>query len=224
MSCTPICGLSEPSGPIENGTTYIVRPSMQPSKSSFSSARISAGSRQLLVGPASSSSLGADEGAVLDAGDVARVRAGEVGVRALGVGELLEGSGVDQLLAEAVVLLGASRRTSGRTRAGSARRSPRPSRSGSCSRRYVGHGRITHREVQLLLSNQLFGYLPRGIRGARRNVGRGPGGSELCRNRRRGDASRGVLPRASCGSSRAPAGPDFARPAHGSGRPRPIGA
>ena len=47
--------LSEPSGPIENGTTYIVRPCIEPANSSFSCSRISAGSRQLLVGPASSS-------------------------------------------------------------------------------------------------------------------------------------------------------------------------
>jgi len=43
----------EPSGPIENGTTYIVRPRMQPANSPFSVERISAGSIQLLVGPAS---------------------------------------------------------------------------------------------------------------------------------------------------------------------------
>ena len=35
MSWTPIWEMSEPSGPIENGTTYIVRPFMQPSKSSL---------------------------------------------------------------------------------------------------------------------------------------------------------------------------------------------
>ena len=42
-----------PMGPIENGTTYIVRPRMQPSNSLPSVCRISAGGRQLLVGPAS---------------------------------------------------------------------------------------------------------------------------------------------------------------------------
>ncbi len=47
--------IGEPSGPIENGTTYIVRPFMQPAKRPFSVSRISAGSRQLLVGPAPSS-------------------------------------------------------------------------------------------------------------------------------------------------------------------------
>ena len=42
-----------PDGPIENGITYIVRPRMQPSKSPCSVSRISRGSTQLLVGPAS---------------------------------------------------------------------------------------------------------------------------------------------------------------------------
>ncbi len=41
---------------MENGTTYIVRPFMEPRNSSVSIVFISAGSRQLLVGPASPSS------------------------------------------------------------------------------------------------------------------------------------------------------------------------
>ena len=52
--------------------------------------------------------LGADEGPVFDAGDVAGVGEGEVGVRALGFVEALEGAGVDQDLRQAVVLLGAA--------------------------------------------------------------------------------------------------------------------
>ena len=47
----------------------------------------------------------ADEGAVLDARDVAGVRARQVGVRPLGVGERLERALLDQLPAEGVVLL-----------------------------------------------------------------------------------------------------------------------
>ena len=47
--------IGEPSGPIENGTTYIVRPRIEPRKRSLSVSRISAGSRQLFVGPAWSS-------------------------------------------------------------------------------------------------------------------------------------------------------------------------
>ena len=55
VSSTPMCAIGEPSGPIENGTTYSVRPRIAPVYSRCSSARISAGSRQLFVGPASSS-------------------------------------------------------------------------------------------------------------------------------------------------------------------------
>ncbi len=44
------------SRPITNGTTYRVRPVMQPSYSSLSTPFISAGSIQLLVGPASAGS------------------------------------------------------------------------------------------------------------------------------------------------------------------------
>ena len=54
MISTPTCDLSEPSGPIENGTTYIVRPRIEPLNSSLMVSRISAGARQLFVGPASS--------------------------------------------------------------------------------------------------------------------------------------------------------------------------
>ena len=49
-----MCEIGEPSGPIENGTTYIVRPCIEPRKRPVSVARISAGSRQLFVGPACS--------------------------------------------------------------------------------------------------------------------------------------------------------------------------
>ena len=44
--------MGEPIGPMEKGSTYMVRPRMQPLKSSFSLRRISKGSTQLLVGPA----------------------------------------------------------------------------------------------------------------------------------------------------------------------------
>ena len=50
--------------------------------------------------------LGADEGAVLDPGHVAGVRVGPVTVGPLGVGQLGERAGVDQGLAQAVVLVG----------------------------------------------------------------------------------------------------------------------
>src|SRR6201995_218112 len=50
---TPSLGSSAPSGPMQNGTTYMVRPRMQPRYRSVMMDRISAGSIQLLVGPAS---------------------------------------------------------------------------------------------------------------------------------------------------------------------------
>ena len=49
-----MCAIGLPSGPIENGTTYNVRPRMHPRNKPSSVARICAGSTQLLVGPASS--------------------------------------------------------------------------------------------------------------------------------------------------------------------------
>src|SRR3954462_6239158 len=52
---TPRAEIFDPSGPMQKGTTYIVRPVMHPSNSGRSVSRISAGAFQLLVGPASSS-------------------------------------------------------------------------------------------------------------------------------------------------------------------------
>ncbi len=52
VNCTPICDIGEPTGPMLNGSTYIVRPCMQPLKSAFNFLRILNGSSQLLVGPA----------------------------------------------------------------------------------------------------------------------------------------------------------------------------
>ena len=98
--------IGEPSGPIENGTTYIVRPSMQPSNSSLSVSRISAGSRQLLVGPASSSRSEQMKVRSSTRATSRGIGESEVGVGALGVGEPLEGARVHQPLRQAVVLLG----------------------------------------------------------------------------------------------------------------------
>ena len=52
---TPSWEMLLPSGPMQNGMTYIVRPRMQPSKTSVKVSRISSGAIQLLVGPASCS-------------------------------------------------------------------------------------------------------------------------------------------------------------------------
>ncbi len=56
VSSTPNIGLSASSGPMQNGTTYIVRPFIEPRYSSVIRVFISAGAIQLLVGPASASS------------------------------------------------------------------------------------------------------------------------------------------------------------------------
>src|SRR5579875_2979859 len=52
---TPSAEILDPSGPMQNGTTYIVRPFIQPLNNPFRVFRISFGSTQLLVGPASAS-------------------------------------------------------------------------------------------------------------------------------------------------------------------------
>ena len=59
---TPMCAIGEPIGPIENGTTYIVRPRIEPlnspgvplGKPCWRMLRMSCGSIQWFVGPASS--------------------------------------------------------------------------------------------------------------------------------------------------------------------------
>jgi len=53
VSWTPIREKGEPSGPMLKGTTYMVRPRIAPANNRRSVARISRGSTQLLVGPAS---------------------------------------------------------------------------------------------------------------------------------------------------------------------------
>ena len=55
MISIPFSPIDEPIGPIQNGITYIVLPSMHPSKSLWSIPFISAGAFQWLVGTASSS-------------------------------------------------------------------------------------------------------------------------------------------------------------------------
>ena len=91
-------------GPIEYGSTYMVRPRMLPRKSCLSFLRMTKGSSQLLVGPACVFGEGADEGAVFDAGDVVGGGAGEEAAGPELLVELGEGAGMDQLIAEEVVL------------------------------------------------------------------------------------------------------------------------
>ena len=80
-----------------NGSTYIVRPRIEPSNNSLSLRRIWKGSSQLLVGPAASLRERADEGAVFDPRDVARVGAGVVTARPEFLVELDEAAALDHL-------------------------------------------------------------------------------------------------------------------------------
>ncbi len=59
VNSTPILAMGEPMGPMEKGITYMVRPFMQPVYNLVMVAFSSAGSIQLLVGPASSRVLAA---------------------------------------------------------------------------------------------------------------------------------------------------------------------
>ena len=54
VSCTPMRDIGDPTGPILNGNTYMVRPRMQPRNIDFNFLRITKGSSQLFVGPAAS--------------------------------------------------------------------------------------------------------------------------------------------------------------------------
>src|SRR5262249_9798831 len=52
VSSTPICDIGDPIGPILKGSTYMVRPRIEPLNSSFSLRRMTYGFSQLFVGPA----------------------------------------------------------------------------------------------------------------------------------------------------------------------------
>ena len=89
-----------------NGMTYIVRPRHASPRRARVMRRLHLGRRHPVVGDAGVGLVDrADEGAVLDAGDVARVGGGVEGVRLLRVVQPGEGAGLDELGGEAVPLL-----------------------------------------------------------------------------------------------------------------------
>jgi hypothetical protein len=97
--------MCEPSGPIENGITYIVRPRMQPANRPFSVERICAGSIQLLVGPASCAvsvqmKVRSSTRATSDGSDQR-----QEGIRPLGRVQLPQRAGANHLLAQALGFL-----------------------------------------------------------------------------------------------------------------------
>ena len=120
---TPQRDSGESIGPMQYGITYMVRPCMQPSNSASICACASAGAIQWLFGPASSRSRGADEGQVLDARDVVRMRSGAAscrdGFRSL---SRMQGAVGLHLRDAAPRSRRRCRRTSGSRRAGSAPR------------------------------------------------------------------------------------------------------
>ena len=101
-----MCAMSEPSGPMEKGTTYIVRPFMAPLKRPLSVLAHLGGVSPVVGRAGVDLLLGADERPVLDPGHVAGVGVRPVAVGPLGVAQLGERAGVDELLAEPVVLVG----------------------------------------------------------------------------------------------------------------------
>ena len=90
---------------MRNGTTYIVRPRIEPLKIAESFSRASAGAIQLFVGPASSLVLRADERQVLGPRDVALGAAVIEAARELLGVEGLERTLLDRSLLEAHALV-----------------------------------------------------------------------------------------------------------------------
>ena len=113
------------------GMTYIVRPFIEPSKSWPSLRYASSGAIQLLFGPASSFVRRADEGQVLDAGDVGRVGAVEVAAGQLLLVERDQDPGLDGQRPSAAPSPPRTRRTRRPGPACRGARTPRPRRGGA---------------------------------------------------------------------------------------------
>ena len=79
-SCTPMWAIGEPTGPMLNGITYIVRPRITPSNFGVSDGLHLVGGHPVVGRAGVVLVHRADVGAVLDAGDVARMAAGEEGI------------------------------------------------------------------------------------------------------------------------------------------------
>ena len=119
---------------MEKGTTYIVRPLIEPLNRSVERAPHLVGIPPVVGRPGVGLERRADEGPVLHPGHVAGVRVGPVAVGPLGVRELGEGPVVHQQLAQPVVLLGRAVAPFDGGRARSEQRSRPPTRSASCFR------------------------------------------------------------------------------------------
>ena len=130
---TPMYESGEPSGPMLNGTTYIVRPRIEPRNSPCELRAHLGRVHPVVRGAGVGLALGADEGAVLDPGDVARVGGGPVGARRLRRGRARRRCRPRRAACRAARAPRRSRRTSGRRRARRDRPSPGPRRAAGCA-------------------------------------------------------------------------------------------
>ena len=97
--------MGEPTGPIENGSTYMVRPRMVPVKSPLSVRRISYGSHPVVGGTRVALGQRANKDSVLHARHVARVTLGKVAARPQLLVQPGERAPFDHLRAQGVVFL-----------------------------------------------------------------------------------------------------------------------
>ena len=102
---TPIWAIGEPSGPMLNGITYIVRPRIEPLNRPAED-RLHLGRIHPVVGRAGVlAGSAADVGAILDPGHIAGVGPGQEAVGTQLFVQLDERAGIDHLLCQLVVFL-----------------------------------------------------------------------------------------------------------------------
>ncbi len=104
VSCTPICDMGDPIGPMLNGSTYMVRPRMHPLNSPFSFLRISNGIYPVVRRPGVVFRQRADECAVLHPSHIARIRARVIAARPKLLVQLDESAASHHLGAQRLVL------------------------------------------------------------------------------------------------------------------------
>src|SRR6266702_344534 len=103
--CTPICESGEPTGPMENGRTYMVRPRIEPLKSSFSRLRIANGFSQSFRWTGVVLRKRTNKSTILHASNIVRGTAGIITTRPEVLIKFDERAGGDELGAQPFVLL-----------------------------------------------------------------------------------------------------------------------
>ncbi len=122
------------SGPSRRARRTSSGPAWHPGRARACPPASRTGSRQLFVGPGVALRFRADERAVLDAGDVARIGVSPVRARPLLLRQAGERAGTNQLGREAVSSPPASRRTTRPGRGGGSPSIPQPRRQGARAR------------------------------------------------------------------------------------------